>query len=537
MRPFLRRLVLITALAAQTVLLFGQVEPRVARDAWLQNASPLQRVSKLAPRTLLSIAADTSNWKALETGLSGYGEALATRDSALFVGGIFMTAGGQPSQGIALWNGYWSGVGGGTNGFVYAVAVRGNDVYVAGQFTLVGGSISANNIARWDGSAWHALSNGLTSTGGGAYILTLAFRDTILFVGGSFNRAGSLAANNLARWNGVTWDTVAGAPAGTVSALAVNANDLYVGGAFTSAGSVPQTHHLARWNGSQWFDIGGGTNNTVVAIAFQGSDVLVGGFFDTVGTVRARSIGRWTGTTWQGVGYGLANCVNSIVPQTDGTIFAGGNFNYKYTATDSTPIGYVAAWRNGEWQPLESGLNGPANAIVYDRGDLYVTGYFTTAGGKSVNGIAVYREKTETSYLQGWNLASMPRLARSTATDDVFPTAQGIYRYTSQGYSRPTTIEFGRGYWAYYAAPTVNAVYGSNADSASVTAASGNSWILIGGLTLPASVSVITSTPPNSFGQVFGYSGTAYTQTVTLEPGRGYWLYIMQPCTIHIVGH
>ena len=42
---------------------------------------------------------------------------------------------------------------------VYALAVSGTDLYAGGHFTTAGG-VTANYIAKWDGSAWSALGSG-----------------------------------------------------------------------------------------------------------------------------------------------------------------------------------------------------------------------------------------------------------------------------------------------------------------------------------------------------------------------------------------
>ena len=43
---------------------------------------------------------------------------------------------------------------------VYALAVSGNDLYAGGLFSMAGGTV-ANQIAKWDGSSWSALSSGM----------------------------------------------------------------------------------------------------------------------------------------------------------------------------------------------------------------------------------------------------------------------------------------------------------------------------------------------------------------------------------------
>ena len=80
----------------------------------------------------------------------------------LYAGGYFTTAGGVTANYIAKWNGSaWSALGSGMGGDpVYALAVSGTNLYAGGDFTTAGG-VSANYIAKWDGSAWSALGSGM----------------------------------------------------------------------------------------------------------------------------------------------------------------------------------------------------------------------------------------------------------------------------------------------------------------------------------------------------------------------------------------
>jgi len=65
---------------------------------------------------------------------------------------------GEDDEGV--WYPLGSGVGGGSSPYVSAIAVSGSDAYVGGKFTEAGGN-PANNIARWDGEAWHSLGGGV----------------------------------------------------------------------------------------------------------------------------------------------------------------------------------------------------------------------------------------------------------------------------------------------------------------------------------------------------------------------------------------
>ena len=73
-----------------------------------------------------------------------------------------------------------------------------------------------NNIARWDGSTWHALSDGTNGP-----VAALTVHDGTLIVGGSFTQAGTTAVNYIASWDGAVWDTLAAGFDGPVEALTI----------------------------------------------------------------------------------------------------------------------------------------------------------------------------------------------------------------------------------------------------------------------------------------------------------------------------
>jgi hypothetical protein len=158
---------------------------------------------------------DGTNWTALGSGITGVGivHALSVYDDgagpALYAGGSFNSAGGNPAASIARWNGTnWSPLATGVNGFVEALAPyddgsgAGARLYATGSFVNAGGN-GANRIASWDGATWAPLGAGLGGTGE-----TLAAFDagsgggTDLFVGGEFQYAGGVSSGRFAQWNG-----------------------------------------------------------------------------------------------------------------------------------------------------------------------------------------------------------------------------------------------------------------------------------------------------------------------------------------------
>ncbi|HSU53578.1 MAG TPA: hypothetical protein VLT36_05935 [Candidatus Dormibacteraeota bacterium] len=220
-----------------------------------------------------------------------YVSALAVSGSNLYAGGWFMTAGGNSANNVAKWNGSsWSALGSGIgSGFygdsskVSALAVAGNALYAGGNFTAAGGN-PANYIAKWDGTSWTNLSSGV-----GGYVYALAVAGSNLYVGGQFMTAGGIAATNIAKWGGSSWSPVGsqlsnspqyGSP--SVNALAVSGSNLYAGGTFTNADGK-LVNYIARWDGSNWNALGSGMNGNVAAFAISGSELYVGGAFTTAG--------------------------------------------------------------------------------------------------------------------------------------------------------------------------------------------------------------------------------------------------------------
>ncbi len=375
----------------------------------------------------------TTWWSALPgpaaTGTSGDVYALTVHDDgsgqALFAGGSFTTAGGVPVNHIARWNGSaWSALTGpattGADLWVATLAVYddggGETLYAGGAFTTTGG-VMVNHIARWDGSAWSPLTSP-TATATDYSITVLAVYDDgsgeALYAGGAFTTAGGLPVNHIARWDGSAWSALTGpADTGTtdtVYALAVHDDGsgeaLYAGGAFATAGGVP-VNYIAKWNGTAWSALTGpagtGTSGLVYALAVyddgSGEALYAGGYFMTAGGIPANGIAKWDGTAWSALagpsGTGTSHTVYALAVYDDGSgkaLYAGGRFA---TAGGVSVYG-ISRWEGTVWSaltgPAGTGLSGSVHALtVYNDGSgeaLFAGGWFATAGGVSVNGIA-----------------------------------------------------------------------------------------------------------------------------------------------------
>ncbi len=319
------------------------------------------------------------------------------------VGGAFSLAGQTQVRNLAAWTeSGWQPVGGGTSGGqllgqVSALAVLpSGDLVAAGLFTTAG-STGAANIARFDGTAWHALGDGLTGQSGatlGGVRALLVLPDGDLIAGGDFTASGATPLVRIARWDGAAWTALGGgmtrqsgqvyAPA--VFALALDSGgDIIAGGQWSHAGGVP-SQHIARWSGGQWLPMGVGFNAYVTAlVALPGGEAIAGGEFNLAGATPVLRVARWTGGAWTAMGTGFDATVRGLTLDPGGAPIAAGFF----IKSGSPTVNRVARWNGAAWAPLSTGTNGTAlAAATLSSGEVAVGGAFSTAGSVTTNGLA-----------------------------------------------------------------------------------------------------------------------------------------------------
>ncbi|MFM9994913.1 MAG: hypothetical protein ACKVU4_03830 [Phycisphaerales bacterium] len=140
------------------------------------------------------------NWQNLGTGITfargGIGlRALCVHDGWLIAGGNASQIVGVSVNRVARWNGtVWEPLGSGLGSHVYAAASYAGDLYVGGAFITAGGN-QAFYFARWDGTQWGAASTGTTDD-----VRALTHHNGKLIVGGDFLGAGALSSRRWARW-------------------------------------------------------------------------------------------------------------------------------------------------------------------------------------------------------------------------------------------------------------------------------------------------------------------------------------------------
>jgi hypothetical protein len=334
----------------------------------------------------------------------------------LIAGGLLTTAGSAAADFVASWNGsHWSGLGT-HGGFGLDDTVRsllafddghGAALYAGGDFTHAG-ETACNSVAKWNGSYWTPLGDGLQTLSNFASSVSAlgAYDDghgLALYAAGNFTQSGPSFLATIGKWNGSNWQPLGNGVVNGIQAMLVfddgTGSQLYAGGPFITAGSSLASR-IARWNGTSWSGVGGGiaitsSNASVYALAAfdsgSGAELYAGGIFQSAGGNPASNIARWNGATWSPAGNGTSDRISALAVYDGGggpSLYAGGTF----LLANGITVNHVARWDGRDWSPLGPGLDDAVTALcVWDDGSgpaLVACGNFAHAGSLAVNRIA-----------------------------------------------------------------------------------------------------------------------------------------------------
>ncbi len=311
--------------------------------------------------TVSNIAAwNGSAWSDLGGGLDGTVSALDAYAGELIAAGAFTAAGATPASAIARWNTTtWQPLAGGVDGSVTSLATYGGSLVVGGSFASVdNAAVAANSIASWNGAAWSTLGAGIVLSDGftdlPGFVNAVKVFGGDLIAAGTFNLAGGTPVKNIARWNGSAWSAMGdglGDPDlfDSVNALEVYNGELYATGTFTVSGT-DELAILARWDAgaSDWVPVStpGVVGGGGFALFATAGELHLGGLFASVGNTVSVNWAR------------LASSPVVVMPPADLSVSELATINLSVRANGAPTLSYL--WRrNGS--PIS---NGPAGASV-----------------------------------------------------------------------------------------------------------------------------------------------------------------------------
>ncbi|MBI5219609.1 MAG: PKD domain-containing protein, partial [Bacteroidia bacterium] len=275
---------------------------------------------------------------------------------------------------------------------IHSILVFNNQVYIGGgsfEYT------NFNNIACFNGTNWIAPSTiGSPNTD----VTALIKYKNKLILGGGFSYIGSSPYGSLATWNDTVYNTI-GSCNHVVNCFAIFNNSLIVGGNYQAI-SGNLLYNIASYDGSHWNPLGYGLGGYVAALSVDTiNNFLYAGGYVYGGEVTPFSscVARWDGEQWTGVGTATdLDCDVLALGMYKKYLYAGGCFGIQDSAS-TCPYKGVARWDGSLWNTLGSGVNNTVYALAEYKGELYVGGEYSIAGGDSARGLARWYIPVDTS--------------------------------------------------------------------------------------------------------------------------------------------
>ncbi len=309
-------------------------------------------------------------------------------------------------------------IGSGAPGGVYDAALQPDGkILIVGNFTLFNGT-ARNRIARLnsDGTLDLTFNPG---SGADTYITTIALQaDGKILIGGGFSVYGGSDRNHIARLNGdgsldVSFDPGTGTD-GWIESMAVQPDGkVLIAGGFseydgTGLGCIARINTDGSLDPS--FNTGSGADGTVLSIIVQSSGkIFIGGdFSDYNGSARNRVVGVNSDGSLDlsfNPGAGANNVVWSVTQQSDGKFLFAGDYT-QYNGSDEGGIARVHP--DGSLDHLFNAVTGANRwvfaTLVQPDGKTLIGGDFTEYNGSQRNRIA--RLNTDGSLDQTFNPGS-----------------------------------------------------------------------------------------------------------------------------------
>ncbi|MBD3401696.1 T9SS type A sorting domain-containing protein [candidate division GN15 bacterium] len=310
-----------------------------------------------------------------------------------YVVGAFSHAGGTLANHVAKWDGTrWSALGDGLEGPAQQVAVDGDTVYVARNNGSDSG-VTFVQMTMWDGSQWSDIGSGQIR--GSVVEMALDTLGNLIVVGQRLDTAGASSTNGILVWDGMQWSNLGGTLTVATGSPRVwdiyvdsLTNDLYICGRFIEVGGE-LCLGVARWDGMFWHGLGtaktGDGTPHVIERSPEGELIITGSI------ERPEFVTRYRDSIWVSYAGGIATqwktqllTVGCHVYLTGEPLVAVG------TEEDPIFVNNIARWDGLAWDSLGGGTAGDVYSIAAHGNQLAVAGNFLFAGGHRTNDFAIW---------------------------------------------------------------------------------------------------------------------------------------------------
>ena len=208
------------------------------------------------------------------------------------------------------------------------------------------GPAEVGKVGRWNGMMWEPVGWGNEFGHGNVDVLYGA--EDGLYAAGRFSKPGA-DHDFIARWTGSEWESLGEGLGGSVNAMVVadlgDGPRVFAGGRFEQSGSGAPLNYIAQWDGTSWSQLGSGVNDIVsrIHVVDDGNKpaLYVSGSFEVAGGRLAPNFAKWDGQEWTPLGQDLDGSFRAVAFYDHGEglmLYAGGKFaEAPYGGPGSTP--------------------------------------------------------------------------------------------------------------------------------------------------------------------------------------------------------
>lgn len=298
---------------------------------------------------------------------TGYVVDYAVYNNNLCATGFFTSVCGTTSMHVAKWNGSnWTQLGQGLPNPGHAIKVINNELYCA-QYMY---SNDSNYVYKYNGVVWYSIGNGFKNSNNQnkPTLYDLAEFQGNPVVCGEFKKVGSKTINNIAIWDGTEWDSLgsglsvpmAGYPILAPHGMGIYNGNLIVCGAFINAGGIT-CNGIARWDGMQWHAMDSGFNHPAYAATVFNNELYVCGEFTMSGNTALNGIAKWDGSNWVDPGFSFSAAAPNYffvhsMDVANNKLFITGGFDLVTTAAGTFNCANICSFDGTNIDTLNGGI-------------------------------------------------------------------------------------------------------------------------------------------------------------------------------------
>jgi hypothetical protein len=256
-----------------------------------------------------------------------------------------------------------------------------NLLYVNGVFTANSENIFGG-VAKWDGITWDTLPNCQVFPN---KFIVFKYLDT-LYISGFFSNI-PIHGSNIAKWNGSIFDTITGTTDMNIYCTVEKNGILYLGGAFKKCG-IDSAYSLCKYDGHHFTAITPNYegNAHILCMAFYKDTLYVGGNFGLYSDPSIASFAKWDGAGLLSVSdqFSNVNCTIETMAVYKDELYVSGAFR----KSDGFTGDYIMKWDGHQFTEVGGGTNQRVTCMKVYNNELYVGGWFTTVGNVECDNVA-----------------------------------------------------------------------------------------------------------------------------------------------------